>query len=134
DAPGTGGSGTGFVIKVDGGAVYLATNHHVINLPPAPGRPPATPTITAVFSSGTKAEQSYRAEVLASDARRDLAVLRCVGVSAPPAAIDMRPGKELVETMPVFIFGFPLGELLATGKGNPAITVGKGTVSSIRKD
>jgi hypothetical protein len=39
---------------------------------------------------------------------------------------------KLVETMPLFILGFPLGEALATGKGNPAITVGKGSVSSIR--
>src|ERR1700686_3200891 len=36
--------------------------------------------------------------------------------------------------MPVFVFGFPFGKILATNKRNPAITVGKGSVSSIRLD
>jgi hypothetical protein len=36
--------------------------------------------------------------------------------------------------MPVYIFGFPLGNVLANVGGNPAITVGRGSVSSIRLD
>lgn len=36
--------------------------------------------------------------------------------------------------MPVYVFGFPFGRILTTGKGGPAITVGKGSVSSIRKN
>ena len=90
------------------------------------------PKITAIFGSGTKKEQSARAEVLANDPKHDLAVLRAGGVRDLPAAIDYGQEIELIETMPVYIFGFPLGEMLATGKGDPAITVGKGSVSSIR--
>ena len=33
--------------------------------------------------------------------------------------------------MPIFMFGFPFGKMLATNKGNPAITVGKGSVQKI---
>lgn len=36
--------------------------------------------------------------------------------------------------MPVYIVGFPFGDALSTNKGNPTITIGKGSVSSIRKD
>ncbi len=36
--------------------------------------------------------------------------------------------------MPVFILGFPFGESLAANKANPNITIGRGSVSSIRKD
>ena len=36
--------------------------------------------------------------------------------------------------MPVYIFGFPFGEMLATSKANPAVTIGKGTISSLRED
>src|SRR5262249_11665542 len=37
-----------------------------------------------------------------------------------------------IETMPVFMLGFPFGRVLSTTRGNPAITIGKGTVSSVR--
>jgi S1-C subfamily serine protease len=59
-------------------------------------------------------------------------VLRVRGVRDLPAPIDYGQEVELIETMPVYVFGFPLGEMLATAKGNPAITVGKGSVSSVR--
>ena len=36
--------------------------------------------------------------------------------------------------MTVYIFGFPFGEELALGKGNPPVNVGRGQVSSIRRD
>jgi hypothetical protein len=36
--------------------------------------------------------------------------------------------------MPLFAFGFPFGEALARHKGNPAITVSKGSISSLRRD
>jgi S1-C subfamily serine protease len=130
-------SGTGFVIRSDAGTVHVVTNHHVVDpsVLRGRGRPGGgLPTITAVFGSGTAGEQSLRADVVAADARHDLAVLRVVGVANPPAPLDLGQEPRLVETMPVFIFGFPLGDLLATGKRHPAITVGRGSVSSIRLD
>src|SRR5439155_14585568 len=39
-----------------------------------------------------------------------------------------------IETMPAYIIGFPFGEALALKKGNPAITINKGSVSGLRED
>jgi hypothetical protein len=124
------GSGSGFVIKTEGQTAYLVTNNHVID--PSDGKLRVAAAVTAIFGSGTKNERSARAEVVAADARRDLAVLKVQGVRDLPEPIDFSHEPDLVETMPVFILGFPLGEMLAVGKASPAITVGKGSVSSIR--
>jgi hypothetical protein len=120
------GSGSGFVVKADAQAVYVVTNHHVI----APDGS-KKPTLMAVFGSGTKEEQVAPAVVVADDTRRDLAVVKIVNLKTPPKPLEIAEAKP-TETMPVLICGFPLGEALATGKGNPAITVNKGSVSSIR--
>src|SRR5262249_41212320 len=90
------------------------------------------PTVTLVFGSGTAQERSAPAEVVADDSEDDLAVLRVKGLKDLPRPIDLRADAKLVETMGLFIFGFPFGTALATNKGNPAVTVSKGSVSSIR--
>ena len=91
-------------------------------------------TISLVFWSGTRRERSHAAQVVASDRQRDLAVLKVTGCANPPRPIDLSQSPSLQETVPVFVFGFPFGDSLAMNKGNPAITVGKGSVSSIRRD
>jgi S1-C subfamily serine protease len=157
------GSGSGFLMKVDGKTGLIVTNHHVARprvtierqeMPPPilirpgrPGRPirplppsgPVTvtvnlkdPTLTVVFGSGTREERSAKAKVVADDEEKDLAILEVTDVKDLPEAIRYDDPPKLVETMPVYVFGFPFGKALATGKGNPAITVGKGSVSSIR--
>jgi S1-C subfamily serine protease len=138
------GSGSGFVIAADKDTVLIATNHHVISSPaddkkarPAPAelvKSLKAATVTAVFDSGTKAEVSAKAEVIAADPENDLAILRVTGLKTPPAPIAYANPPAPVETMAVFTFGFPLGDALATGKGAPAVTVGKGSVSSLRND
>lgn len=146
-------SGSGFVVQAAGGTAYVATNHHVIasHTVERPGTRPTTPrtrvhpifptrvvqlrpTLTLVFGSGTPQERSARAELVADDADKDLAILKVVGVQDLPRPIDFSQPPRLVETMPVYTFGFPFGKALATNKSNPAITVGKGSVSSIRTD
>jgi S1-C subfamily serine protease len=127
----TKGSGSGFLVRVDGETGYVVTNHHVVV-------PPSDLKITVkgvelVFNSGQKGERVVKAEVLASDPDADLAVLKISGVKDLPKPIDLSQKVELVETMGVFSFGFPFGEKLAD-KGNPAMTVGKGSVSSIRQN
>src|SRR5262249_9483902 len=57
-----------------------------------------------------------------------------ISMKEMPKPLDLSQKVELRETMTVFTFGFPLGDVLSTTKGNPAMTVGKGTVSSIRED
>jgi S1-C subfamily serine protease len=91
-------------------------------------------TIPSVFWRGTKKEQSYRAQVVASDRKRDLAILKLTGFKDLSNPIGMARSVNLRETMPVYVLGFPFGKNLATNKGNPAITIGKGSVSSIRRD
>ena len=122
-------------------------------LPRTPGRPyylPAPPTytytprllvrsfknavVTVVFHSGAKNEESIRGEILAADPEHDLAVLKVSGVKDLPKPIDYLHEPKLTETMPLYTFGFPFGKILATSKAGPAITVGKGSVSSLRLD
>jgi HEAT repeat protein len=72
--------------------------------------------------------------IVAEDADADLAVLQVVGVKDSPRPIDCERTPELVETMPVLAFGFPFGEDLDPEKKNPAITITRGAVSSLRYD
>jgi S1-C subfamily serine protease len=149
-------SGSGFAVQSEGETVYLVTNEHVVAKPDLDGLGTgpfglrgrdlfelrrvlsaienSEPEVSVVFNSGTKEEQSLKAEVLVIDKPRDLAILKVTGVRAAPESIpldvDFKPG----ETTPVFTFGFPFGEALSKTKGNPAITVGRGAVSSIRLD
>ena len=90
--------------------------------------------VTVVFHSGTSKEESVRGEILAADPEQDLAVLKVNGVKELPKPIDYQHEPKLAETMPIYTFGFPFGKILATSKGGPAITVGKGSVSSLRMD
>jgi regulation of enolase protein 1 (concanavalin A-like superfamily) len=123
-------TGSGFLFRVDGDTGLVATNHHVVAA--APGR--FTPQkIELVFWSGTKKEQVLAGEVLGSDAEQDLAVLK-VTVKGLPAPLDLAGNIKLRETMTIYTLGFPLGELLSPTRTNPAVTIGKGTISSLRED
>ncbi len=127
-----GGTGSGFLLKVEGETGYLVTNHHVVALKRR--QVPPGVSINLVFQSGTKNECTVPAEVVASDADRDLAILKVKGVKNLPTPLDTGHTIELSETMTVYSLGFPFGEALSTTKGNPALTVGKATISSIRTD
>jgi S1-C subfamily serine protease len=98
-------------------------------LPPGPGA-----ELTVVFSSGTEREQSLPATIVGDDADADLAILKVTGVRDAPRPIDYEHTPELVETMPVVALGFPFGSKLDPKKRNPAITVTKGAISSLRLD
>lgn len=149
-------SGSGFVVQADGQTVYLVTNEHVVAKPNLEGLgalPPGLrlrelleirklqaaiqnlePEVSVVFDSGTKDEQVLKAETIAVDQPRDLAILKVTGVRAAPLPIPLDANFKPVETTPVFTFGFPFGEALSKSKGNPSITVGRGSVSSLRLD
>lgn len=130
-----GGTGSGFLIQVDGDTGLLVTNEHVI-APPNPKKNEKTgpAKVEVVFNSGRKTEVVYPAEVLAADEERDLAVLRIKNARDLPKPINISEKFELSETMPVYMFGFPFGEQLSITKGNPAITIGKGSISSLREN
>jgi S1-C subfamily serine protease len=125
-------SGSGFVVSADGATVLVVTNHHVAAKGPTKGIAAEPPAIKVVFDSGTKSERAYPAEVVAADTERDLAVLKLTGVKDAPKPIACAEPVAPFETMTVYSFGFPFGQELATGKGFPAITVGRASVSSLR--
>ena len=122
------GSGSGFLIERAGTEAIVVTNAHV-------ARPEGKQAIEirCVFHSGTHDEVSHPAVLLAADETLDLAILS-VHASGLPEPLDMTTNVELVETLPVFVFGFPFGEILSSGRRNPAITISKAAISSIRLD
>jgi S1-C subfamily serine protease len=135
--------GSGFVFYAQGRAAYLATNHHVVMLPgkevtrpsqPPLRLPPRAGKVTVVFHSGTRSEREVPAAVVFRDPERDLALLK-VGLDKdlPPPALLPR-AERLTETTPVYVLGFPFGAKLDPGGKNPAVTVGRGAVSSLRED
>jgi S1-C subfamily serine protease/regulation of enolase protein 1 (concanavalin A-like superfamily) len=130
--PGSGMSGSGFLFRVDGQTGYIATNDHVVS--PPKGLFNNRPAIKVVLRSGTRGERTLPAEVVATSSESDLAIVRITGVKDLPAPIDVARETELVETMPVYVFGFPFGQGLAQGRGRPSVVVGKGSVSSVRRN
>ncbi len=134
DEDGPSVSGSGFVVGADGTTGYIVTNAHVVigtrPDPPVGGRR----TAEVFFRSGTKAETRAVAEAVAIEADRDLALLKVTGVPNLPAPIALDGAAVPFETMTVYIFGFPFGEQLALGHGNPPVNVGRGQVSSLRRD
>jgi hypothetical protein len=125
-------SGSGFLLLRTGTTGYVITNDHVIRLPS--GTQPAPRHTTLVFWSGTEKERVVAAQVVATDPVQDLAVLKVTGFKDLPVPIQFSQTPHLIETMPVYCFGFPFGQSLSVTRGHPAITVGKGTISSLRQN
>jgi S1-C subfamily serine protease len=124
-------TGSGFVVKTEGTTAYVVTNHHVIS---PPGASKIRGEITAVFWSGTRQEKGTTADIVAEDPAADLAVLKVTGVANLPKPIELLKTVAPEETMPVFVFGFPLGDKLATSSRNPNLTVSRASVSSLRRN
>ena len=126
-------TGSGFVFKIEKNDALIVTNDHVVN---RLRNNQLKREYSVVFHSGRESkEKVVPAELVAADAERDLAILRVRGVKDFAKAIDLSKKAEIRETMAVYTIGFPLGEALATSRrNNPAVTVSKGTVSSIRED
>ena len=149
-------TGSGFVIEVTGTSALIATNQHVIGkpkelkegsyIPGLRGRDrlalmkiqrslaTAEPAVTVVFNSGNANEQLIKAELMGGLEEPDLALLKVTGIKSPPKPISFHEPATPIETMALYVLGFPFGDALATNKGNPTITIGKGSISSIRND
>jgi len=120
-------SGSGFLIAKKGSVGHVVTNAHVV----APnGKQPKH--IVLVFNSGTDDEKAVLSELVGQDDERDLAVLK-VKMNGLPRPVSLTSNVVLRETLTVYIIGFPFGAALSVDKGAPAVTIGKGTISSIRK-
>ena len=120
-------SGSGFLMSARGNVGYVVTNQHVIR---AAGFPAVS---FVVFHSASDREREVAATVVGEDRHRDIAILR-VQTEGLPVPLDLEELVSLSETLPVYILGFPFGQALSANPGNPAITVGQGAVSSIRRD
>jgi len=120
-------SGSGFLIERKGSVGHVVTNAHVV----APGGKQAE-HIVLVFNSGADQERAVLSELVARDDERDLAVLK-VKTNGLPRPVSLTSSAVLRETLTVYIIGFPFGAALSVDKGAPAVTIGKGTISSIRK-
>jgi len=137
-------TGSGFLVGLEGQTGYIITNTHVIGLKGAGGvrgRQMANagvalpaPQISIIFWSGTRQEHSSPAQVVAADTDQDLALLQVNQTADLPKPIDTSSAPHLQETLPVVVYGFPFGEALSLDKSNPAITVGRGSISSIRRN
>ncbi len=135
--------GSGFVLKTDKDTAWIVTNHHVIR-PTVTVKQGVGPTartvqtkvlnanVSVIFASGTGKEQVARAEVVSDDPLRDLVLLKVSGLVDLPAPLKLDKAPEVSETMAIYVLGFPYGKALAIGKGNPATTISKATVSSLR--
>ena len=149
-------SGSGFVIQAAADSALIVTNQHVIAkpkilepmgfIPGLRGRDRITlrriqhalatsePAVSVVFNCGEPNEQVVKAQVLCQLEDPDMAVLKVMSPKRLPEPIEYRQGAQLAETMRVFILGFPFGDSLAANHGNPNITIGTGSVSSIHRD
>lgn len=124
-----GRSGTGFLIDKDDETGVLVTNAHVVQ----PDKRDSVPKVDVVFGSGEGEEQRLQARVAALDRAADLAILTVRSADLPePIALSRTP--EFAQTQDVLILGYPFGDALASNSQTPAITIGKGIVSSNRKD
>jgi hypothetical protein len=121
-------SGSGFLLarRDAGGAVV--TNAHVVRDVEGAGV-----RITCVFHSGTTNEHTVEADLVCVDEADDLAVLMVPNPKLPEP-LDTATEVNVIETLPVYVLGFPFGEGLSTGKRHPSITVSPGAISSIRRD
>ena len=132
------GSGTGFVIRVQGDTALIATNRHVVT-PDLDDEEGAKLEISAVFRSGKgpEQEQSLPAEIVAIDSgeeiNHDLALLRVRGLKRPVTPIDVNRIASPTLRMRYAAYGFPL-PIIKFNQDNPTITVTGGQVSTLRND
>lgn len=127
------GTGSGFLVKVDGTTGFVASNDHVVAGPRTPlGR--LQSKVELVFHSGTKDEWAAPGEVVGQDSERDLALVRFTSPKPLPDPLPLTAPDKLAETMPVYVCGFPFGEMMAAGDKHPEISIGLASVSSIRSN
>ncbi|MCM3878039.1 MAG: serine protease [Thermoanaerobaculia bacterium] len=125
---GTTATGTGFLAGVHKGVGYVITNRHVVTSETGAARE----SVRVVFDSGTSSARTTEAQVTFLDAENDLALLSTARGPFPDP-INPHGKVPISETLPLNIFGFPFGRSLTAGK-TPEITIGKGSISSLRRD
>jgi len=118
-------SGTGFFVT----PTHLITNHHVV----AAAVQDRSADLTVRIFSGTRDARVLPVEIVRTDAKADLALLRvtCDLPAIKPVRIhpDL-PGKQ----SEVYAFGFPLGTMLDRSLNGPNVCLRRGYVSRTIND
>ncbi len=121
--------GTGFFVHDS----LVATCAHVVGI--EKDTDPIPSDIEIVLNSGLpREEKRLKGRVVATNVEEDLAFVKVEGLTTPVEPLSMAPTKDLRETLKVYILGFPLGQSLAGLEGNPTLTVGPASISSLKKD
>ncbi|HEY3450265.1 MAG TPA: serine protease [Myxococcales bacterium] len=122
------GSGSAYLAGRTGDALLLVTNDHVIRQGGS-----AQKDIEVILASGSEGAQPRPARVVEDSPENDLAVLLVdgKGVDAAPLFPRVDPIRE---TEQVVTIGYPFGSLLAAPGTLPAPTIGRASISSLRKN
>ncbi len=126
-------SGTGFFISPHG---HIATSFHVVA--PVLGQgvallPAPVDQLRVLQHSGSPKHKSMSAYILAVDKENDLALLGINEQTKTPY-LTIGSTTNLIETMPIWAFGYPFGDAFAVLHRGPEITVTKGSISALRHD
>lgn len=119
-------SGSGFVVATQQNKTFIVTCAHLF-------RGAGSTSAMIVFNSGTPSERRGTAEICAVDAETDLAILS-LAIDSPPESLPAAKIRDVPETTPVFVFGFPLPDQLARPGSSPTVTVARASISSLPKD
>jgi S1-C subfamily serine protease len=87
--------------------------------------------IHVVLRSGTPAERTLPARVIAVDHVADMALLQVDGVDLPEP-LPLASAEGMAETTLLYTFGFPFGDGLAPQGCNPELSVLRTSVSCLR--
>ncbi len=126
-------SGSGFFISSNG---FLITNYHVVQPVVTAYEinfPSVINNIDVYLNSGTEKYRKYSARVVAIDKKNDVALL-CLTEAITTPCLNIDYSEDLVESTPVWAFGFPLSEEFSVIQRGPEITVTNGSITSLRHD
>jgi WD40 repeat protein len=117
----------GSAFCIDASGLYI-TNAHVVSASKSLG---GEIKIALLTRSGEKEQRSFSAEVLRSDPKLDLALLRVKTDIAMPA-LRLGSDETVTETLPLMIFGYPFGAQLSPSTYPPSPSVNTAKVSALR--
>ena len=113
-------TGSAFCIH---GSGWFVTNEHVVRKQGA---------VVLTLNPGLHSEMRYAAQVVRTDKRLDLALLRARNARYLPV-LSLGSDKGLEERMEVLAFGFPFGTALASSAlGYPDVSVNAGRITAFR--
>ncbi len=118
-------SGTGVAVTDDG---WIITNRHVV-----PGDDQVANTIRVYFNPGTPSEYDVSASLYYVHPDRDLALLKCDGLSAKTDFLTISKRVDVFVTEPIQFAGYPLGRRISANESDtPSVTITTGAISGKR--